>query len=155
MVLGLGPPGNTANTATRLSSPLSLPGGMRFEVVSPTVRPHRSLSSARAAAAAIAGVKSPVPEVRFASYTSSAGPLAANGQLLSRINHRPVWLVRYRAVPRLRATAIPARQKHAPTTISRQVLVDIVVVVDDATGDVLLRSELLATPDATGGDSLL
>ena len=133
-------------TADRLASPLVISGGMRFDVPAASVFPHRSAATVRIIAARIAIVGRSVPVVAFARYTSSPGRLGEDGRLTSRIAGRAVWLVRYRSVPRLRATAIPARQAHPPSTTSREVLVDLLVVIDDATGDVLLRSELPAAP---------
>lgn len=154
----LGPPGAEAgatSTGDRLSSPILLPGGMRFDVPKPADRPRRSGGVALVAALRYAPPGRQLPNVQFARYTSSSTHTASDGRVAAVFEQRPIWLVRYTSVPRRPASAVPPRQKHPPATTIPIVAVDVVIVVDDASGDVLLRSEMLAAPALEPGAYLL
>ena len=139
-------PSATAQTGTdRLAEPVVLTGGMRFDVPGVSDRSRTSRSRAVAAALAYRPVGGPVPTAEFARFTSSSTRLSSDGRTRPVYDRRPIWLVRYSDVRVRRASAIPPSSK-APLTSIASVLVDVVVVVDDATSQVLLRSEMRAAP---------
>ena len=57
----------------------------------------------------------------------------------------PAWAIVYAGVPGQRATGVVKRKEKAgstvPTTVSRDVVTDLLVIVDDKTGAVVVRSE--------------
>ena len=128
---------------------------MRFDVPGPADRPQRSGGAALVAALRYAPPGHHVVHVQFARYTSSSTHMASDGRVAAVFEKRPIWLVSYPSVPRRRASTVPPRQKHPPATTVPIVAVDVVIVVDDASGDVLLRSEMLAIPALESGAYLL
>jgi hypothetical protein len=66
-----------------------------------------------------------------------------------RPEQRPVWAVVFRKVERERASGIPESRRPgvtSPPTTSRKVLTDVLVIIDDRSSRVLVRSEFAAEP---------
>lgn len=136
----------TAQAGTdRLAGALVLSGGMRFDVPAVSDHPRTSRIGAVAAARVYRPAGGPLPTAEFARFTSSSTRLSPDGRTRPVYERRPIWLVRYSEVRVRRASAIPPRRGGATPTVPT-VLVDVVVVVDDATSQVLLRSEMRASP---------
>ncbi len=91
------------------------------------------------------GTLAPTPEVFFASYALETNERVAGGAGQLKRDLRTVWVVRFAGVEGRRQSSVVIR-RNLPTlvpitTIPPTVFSDIVVVVDDVTGEVLLRSE--------------
>lgn len=93
----------------------------------------------------------PPPEVFFARYALETNEWVIGGGAQLKRDLRTVWVVRFAGVEGRRQSSVVIRQ-NLPTvvpvpTIPRIVMSDIVVVIDDATGDVLLLSEFAPETD--------
>ena len=122
-------------------------GALRFEPADPTTKVIRSRTTVvRTAKRELAsGTVAPTPEVFFGRYSMETTERVTGGAAKVKRELRHVWVVRFAGVEGRRQTTVIIRQNlptQVPvTTIDRAVLSDIVVVIDDATGNVLLRSE--------------
>ena len=121
-------------------------GHLRFEPPA-TERPRSSAKTALSIATKSlrSTPKSDRPEMFFALF-SAASPSQRNadGTVSPLFDNRPVWVVRFPNVSGRRQSGVVQR-KNAPTTSSPDVVTEIVVIVDDRSGKVVLTSEYAAT----------
>lgn len=100
------------------------------------------------------GTPAPTPEVFFARYALETNERVTGGAAQVKRDLRTVWVVRFAGVEGRRQSSVVIRQNLPTvvpvTTIPRIVVSDIVVVIDDVTGDVLLRSEFAPESDTAG-----
>jgi hypothetical protein len=91
-----------------------------------------------------------VPQVFFATFRlDSPKTRTTDGRLVAVFDYRPVWVALFEKVEGERATVIeiPERAHGSSTTTTKSkpkakvVTTNYLVVVDDRTGDVLIRSE--------------
>ena len=91
------------------------------------------------------GTTVPTPEVFFAAFVLDTTERISTGPTKSTRDVRPVWVVRFPRVDGDRKTAVIVRANLPTvvpvTTIARRVSTDVLVVIDDLTGEVVLRSE--------------
>ena len=129
-------------------------GAFRFSPPDPKTRPHTSESTARQLAnrGIDQGAKLPA-EVFFGLFTTaSPAKRGVDGLVRPIFCRRPVWVVRYPIVPGKRQSGVVVpRSNKTATTLDLSVTTEIVVIVDDASGDEVRRSEyrpatLPATP---------
>jgi hypothetical protein len=94
------------------------------------------------------GTKEPTPEVFFGSYDLRTTDRVTGANVTGTREAHTVWVVRFAGVDGLRKTGVILRNNLPTavpvTTIPLSVKTDILVVVDDVTGRVLLRSEYAA-----------
>jgi hypothetical protein len=119
-------------------------GAVRLLPASGDVRPELSRSGARRRALADvdAGVGRGDLELTFGMYLDPGTLTEPGGTVVAQ--ERPVWVAHFRGVRRRRASNIPERSRLSstrPPTTARELLTDVVVVIDDRSGRVLLRSE--------------
>lgn len=97
------------------------------------------------------GTLAPTPEVFFARYALETNERVTGGTGQAKRDLRTVWVVRFAGVEGRRQSSVVIRQNLPTvvpvTTIPRIVFSDIVVVIDDVTGNVLLRSEFAPETD--------
>jgi hypothetical protein len=129
--------------AIRRSRTLGL-GQLRFE---PPVKERPRSSAGTALALATRSLpskpKSDRPEAFFALFSATSPTQRdPDGTVRPLFDHRPVWVVRFPNVTGKRQSGIVVR-KNIPTTTSFEVITEIVVIVDDRTGMVVLTSEYL------------
>lgn len=128
-------------------------GSLRFEPTGAATKVVRSKSSAiRVAKRELpSGADAPTPEVFFARYLLETNERVTGGAAMAKRELRNVWVVRFAGVEGRRQSGIVVRQNLPTTvpitTIPRIVVTDIVVVIDDETGTVLLRSEFAPETD--------
>lgn len=99
------------------------------------------------------GAVATTPEVFFALYALETNERVTAGGAQPKRDLRTVWVVRFAGVEGRRQSSVVIR-RNLPTvvpftTIPRTVVSDIVVVIDDVTGDVLLSSEFAPETDPT------
>ena len=125
-------------------------GQLRFEPPE-NERPKTSLGTAVALATRSirAKVNKVDHEVFFALF-SARSPAQRNpdGTSTPVFRRRPVWVVRFPSVIGRRQSGVVQR-KNSPTTTSLEVTTEIVAIVDDRTGKVVLSSEYLPEPAST------
>lgn len=96
------------------------------------------------------GPSAPTPEVFFAGYTLETTERISSGPTRSTRDQRNVWVVRFPRIDGERRSGVILRANLPTvvpvTTTPRRVLTDVLVVVDDQTGEVLLRSEFAPEP---------
>ncbi len=125
-------------------------GQLQFE---PPVKERPRLSPGAALATATRSVQAKVSgtkhEVFFALFSASS-PAQHNpdGTTTPVFDRRPVWVVRFPAVKGRRQSGIVQR-KNSPTTTSLEVVTEIVAIIDDRSGKLLLSSEYLSDPSAS------
>lgn len=87
----------------------------------------------------------------FARYALETNERVTGGTGRVTLDLRAVWVVRFAGVEGRRQSSVVIRQNQPTvvpvTTIPRIVYSDIVVVIDDVTGEVLLRSEFAPETD--------
>lgn len=139
---------SAAPSPLRLETARSFAGGsIRFEPALSSVRfVHAKASMVRVARKELLpGTAAPTPEVFFAAYALETTRRISTGPTKSTRDVRSVWVVRFPRVDGERRTAVILRANLptvAPvTTIARRVSTDVLVVIDDLTGEVVLRSE--------------
>lgn len=137
-----------AKPGLRITATRTFAGGLlSFEPVEATAKVIRSKASAvRTAKRELpTGTLAPTPEVFFARYALETNERMTGGTGQLKRDLRTVWVVRFAGVEGRRQSSVVIRQNLPTlvpvTTIPRIVISDIVVVIDDVTGDVLLRSE--------------
>ena len=136
-------------------------GALRFDAVPLPGRTARSKTTAiRTARKELpAGTAAPTPEVFFARYTIETTERVATGTAPLARQARNVWVVRFPRVRGQRRSAVIVRANLPTivpvTTIARDVTTDVLVVVDDQSGEVLLRSEFAPEQPAMGSLSAL
>lgn len=147
------------STTTAVSGPRNIAirtfadGALRFELADRTTKVIRSKASAvRTAKRELpSGTLAPTPEVFFARYALETNERVTGGAGQPKLDLRAVWVVRFAGVEGRRQSSVVLRQNLPTlvpvTTIPRVVVSDIIVVVDDVTGDVLLRSEFASETD--------
>ena len=100
------------------------------------------------------GTKEPSPELFFASYDLETTERVTGALATAKRQRHTVWVVRFPGVEGVRRSGVILRNNLPTavpvTTIALSVRTDILVVVDDVTGRVLLRSEYAAESDTTG-----
>ena len=123
-------------------------GSLHFTPPPTTLRPTMGRSKARSIAdrAVPAAARRGSADVFFALFSaSSPAKRSPDGRVVPVFDQRPVWVVRYASVTGQRQSGIIVRRigttLRPTTTIALTVLTDIVVVIDDATGTEVLRSE--------------
>ncbi len=152
------PPSTTVAPSTtlrpggfRLALPRSFAGGaLRFNPAPSSAVVIRSRAAVlRTARRELEpGTKEPTPELFFGSYDLQTTERVTGAAATARRETHTVWVVRFPGVDGVRRTGVILRNNlptAAPvTTIALSVRTDILVVVDDVTGRVLLRSEYAA-----------
>ena len=86
--------------------------------------------------------------VTFAEFDAPLGEWLGNRtDVAGGTEPRAVWIVLFPGVVGKRSTGVVIRKRalDQPTTTSRRVVTDVLVVVDDLTGDVVVRSEYAAS----------
>ncbi len=122
-------------------------GALRFEPAAPSAKVIRSRATVlRTARRELdPGTKEPTAEVFFASYDLQTTDRITGANATGTRQAHTVWVVRFPGVDGLRKTGVILRNNLPTavpiTTIARSVKTDILVVVDDVTGRVILRSE--------------
>jgi hypothetical protein len=125
-------------------------GQLNFEAPV-TERPR--LSPGAALATATRSIRAKVSgtghEVFFALFSASS-PAQHNpdGTTTPVFDRRPVWVVRFPSVKGRRQSGVVQR-KNSPTTTSLEVTTEIVAIIDDRSGKLLLSSEYLSDSDVT------
>jgi hypothetical protein len=137
-------------TSTTIAVPRVFgPGALTLIPAPDGVRPELSRSAARRQAlrAVDASIERGELEMVFGLYDDPGTLTEPTGTAV--IERRPVWVASFTGVPRRRASAIPEPRRPGvtipPTTI-RDVRTDVIVVIDDRSGRVLLQSEFAALP---------
>lgn len=138
----------TAPSPLRLATARSFAGGsIRFEPALSSIRfVHAKAAMVRLARKELLpGTTVPTPEVFFAAFVLETTERISTGPTKSTRDIRPVWVVRFPRVDGDRKTAVIVRANLPTvvpvTTIARRVSTDVLVVIDDLTGEVVLRSE--------------
>lgn len=151
----------TATTTTRPGYRIAVArtfagGSLRFEPVPASVKVTRSkdLAVRTARKELPSGVSAPTPEVFFAQYLLETSERVVSGVPKPNKEYRTVWVVRFPRVDGERKSGVILRSNIPTvvpvTTVPKRVLTDVLVVVDDASGRVLLRSEFSPEqPEAT------
>ena len=143
-----------AASAAEAASPLRLEtarsfagGSIRFEPALSSQRfVHAKASMVRLARKELLpGTAVPTPEVFFAAFALETTARISTGPTKITRDVRSVWVVRFPRVNGERKTAVIVRANLPTvvpvTTIARRVTTDVLVVIDDLTGEVVLRSE--------------
>ncbi len=111
----------------------------------PSARPKRTqamaIRLARKTAGAAAG--NTAVTAQYAQYDAAVGSWLGNStEPDGGTEARPVWVVVFIGVVGQRSTGVVERQHvSTPSTTSRRVVTDVLVVLDDETGEVIVRSE--------------
>lgn len=138
-------------------------GALRFNAAPPNEQTARSKTMAvRTARKELAsGTAAPTPEVFFALYNLETTERVPSGSAHAVRQVRRVWVVRFPRVGGRRRSEVILRANLPTivpiTTIAPNVTTDVLVVVDDQTGVVLLRSEFapeqpaVESPSSTPG----
>ena len=119
-------------------------GQLRFD---PPVSERPKLSAGAATTTAVRSLRAKVAgkkrEAFFALFSASS-PAQRNtdGTTTPLFDRRPVWVVRFPSVVGRRQSGVLQR-KNAPPTTSLEVITEIVVIVDDRSGRVVLTTEFL------------
>jgi hypothetical protein len=125
-------------------------GALRFDPASASAKVIRSRAIAlRTARRELdPGTKEPTAEVFFASYDLQTTDRVTGANATGTREAHTVWVVRFPGVDGRRKTGVILRNNLPTavpvTTIALSVKTDILVVIDDVTGRVLLRSEYAA-----------
>ena len=119
-------------------------GQLRFE---PPVNERPKTSSGAALASATRSIRAKVNKVDhevFFALFSARSPAQRNpdGTSTPVFSRRPVWVVRFPSVTGHRQSGLVQR-KNSPPTTSLEVITEIVAIVDDRSGKVVLSSEYL------------
>ena len=148
------PPTTTAKPGLRITATRTFAGGsLRFEPAEATAKVIRSKAAVvRTAKRELPpGTLAPTPEVFFARYALETNERVTGGTGQVKRDLRVVWVVRFAGVEGRRQSSVVIRQDLPTvvpvTTIPPIVVSDIVVVIDDGTGNVLLRSEFAPETD--------
>ena len=120
-------------------------GSLAFRPMDPSVRPKRTQAVAIGLARKAAGPATGNSAVtaQYAQYDAAVGSwLGSSTEADGGTEARPVWVVVFLAVVGQRSTGVVERQHvSTPSTTSRRVVTDVLVVLDDVTGEVIVRSE--------------
>jgi hypothetical protein len=143
--------GPVINRRGLLTQPRALGGGQfRFE---PPVNERPRMTAGGALTTATRAIRAKVRgtrhEVFFALFSAtSPAQHNADGTSTPVFRRRPVWVVRFPAVVGRRQSGIVQR-KNSPTTTSLEVVTEVVAIIDDRSGSLILSSEYLSESTTT------